>query len=206
MSIVGWPLFEIGPCDWNPPPVEAIDGLLLGSANAIRHGGEQLAQFRDKPVYAVGEGTAIAAREAGFDVALAGEGGLQSLLDRLEGRQLKLLRLAAADRVAVQPPAGVELTTRVAYQSAPLAMPEGLHAVLRKGALVLVHSAAALRHLAAQCDEQSLDRGRISLAALSPRIAESAGPGWHRVEAAEFPRETALLALVRHMCQILPKG
>lgn len=206
LTITGWPLFEILPCEWEAPPVEEVDGILLGSANAIRHGGEQLAVFRAKPVYAVGESTAIAARDAGFAVALVGAGGLQSVLQQLHGKHLKLLRLAAEDRVTLHPPQGIELLTRIVYHSAPIPMPQGLVATLRKGALVLVHSAAALRHLADQCDRKWIDRSRISLATLSPRIAQAAGPGWQEVTSAERPREQALLALAQHMCHTGHKG
>jgi len=79
-------------------------------------------------------------------------------------------------------------------------MPGELEAALREGALVLVHSAVAMHHLAAECDAREVPRSGISIAALSPRIAAQAGSGWARVEAAPAPRESALLALARDMC------
>ena len=200
LEIEGWPLFEIRPCPWKPPAPDAIDGVLLGSANALRHGGAALESFKAKPAYAVGETTAVAAREAGFAVAMTGEGGLQNVLDALAGRELHLLRLAGADRVALAPPEGIVLVARTVYESVALPMPEPLEAALREGALVLVHSAVAVRHLAEQCDAHGVARGTVALAALSPRIAEAAGSGWARVAAAEAPREAALLALARDMC------
>jgi uroporphyrinogen-III synthase len=198
LAIEGWPLFEIRA--WAPPSPDGIDAVLLGSANAIRHGGPALEAFKGKPVFAVGDTTADAAREAGFTVAAIGEGGLQNLLDGLVGENLHLLRLAGADRVGLAPPAGIELVTRVVYESAALPMPAELEAALRDGALVLAHSAVALRHLAEQCDERGVDRACIAIAALSTRIAAEAGAGWARVAAAENPREAALLALAQDMC------
>ena len=39
LAIIGHPLFEIHSLAWDPPPPGRIDALLLGSANALRHGG-----------------------------------------------------------------------------------------------------------------------------------------------------------------------
>ena len=200
LEIAGWPLFEIRPCSWDPPSPDEIDGVLLGSANAIRHAGSTLGRFTGKPAYAVGETTADAAREAGFSVAMVGEGGLQKLLDGLAGEHLRLLRLAGAERVPLVAPQGIELVTRIVYESAALPMPGELEAALRRGALVLVHSAIAVRHLGEECDRRGVARGGIALAALSPRIGEAAGSGWARVEAGQVPREAALLVLARDMC------
>jgi uroporphyrinogen-III synthase len=107
--------------------------------------------------------------------------------------------LAAADRVELSPPDGIEIATSIVYESVALALPGELEAALRENSLVLVHSAVAMRHLAEQCDARGVDRGRLALAVLSPRLAEAAGGGWARVEAAPAPREAALLALVRDM-------
>ena len=71
---------------------------------------------------------------------------------------------------------------------------------LGQGALVLLHSAAAARHFAAECDRCGVPRGAVRLAALGPRIAAAAGEGWREVRSAAEPREAALLALARQMC------
>jgi uroporphyrinogen-III synthase len=205
VPVTGCSLFEIGPLAWEPPPPGGIDGLLLGSANAVRHGGAGLAHFADKPVYAVGEATAEAARQRGFTVAKTGPGVLQALLDSLAGAQLRLLRLTGAEHVPVSPPTGIELELRVVYESVPHRLPPALAKRL-SGALVLLHSAAAARHFAAECDRVGVARSGISLAALGPRIAAAAGPGWRRVASAAEPREAALLALARDMCHEPPAG
>src|SRR3954462_6722677 len=75
-----FPLFEIQPISWEPPDAGEIDALLIGSANAVRHAGPVLAEFRGKPVYAVGETTAAAARAAGLTIAALGNGGLGNVL------------------------------------------------------------------------------------------------------------------------------
>jgi uroporphyrinogen-III synthase len=200
LAIEGHPLFEIRPLAWNPPGDDSFDALLLGSANAIRHAGPALARLRDKPAYAVGDTTAAAAEAAGLTVAAVGQGELQALLDTLAG-PLRLLRLTGAEHVSLTPPRGIEIVTRIAYESVPLPLPRSLAEKLGTGALVLLHSAAAARHFASECDRCGVPRNAVSLAALGPRIAAAAGDGWRQVRAAAEPREAALLALARDMCQ-----
>jgi uroporphyrinogen-III synthase len=194
------PLFEIRPLAWQAPSPDEIDALLLGSANAVRQAGAQLAVFRGKPAYAVGETTAAAAEAAGFSIAATGRGGLQALLDAAASAPLRLLRLAGVEHVPVRPPAGVEIDTRAVYEAVPLPLPQAAAERLRRGALVLLHSAAAARHFARECARLAVPRDGIALAALGPRIAAAAGEGWTQVRAATEPREAALLALARDMC------
>ena len=117
LSIDGCPLFQIRPLAWEAPPAESIDGLLLGSANAVRHGGASLERYRGAPVYAVGSATAAAAEAAGFTVAAIGRGVLQDLVDTL-APPLRLLRLTGAEHVPLAPPRGIEVIVRVGYESA----------------------------------------------------------------------------------------
>ena len=69
------------------------------------------------------------------------------------------------------------------------------------GPVVLLHSAAAARHLAELCTQDGIDRATIALACLGPRIAEAAGAGWREVGVASRPDDAALLALAARMCQ-----
>ena len=200
LDMAGWPLFEIRPVAWDPPVPDTIDGVLLGSANALRHAGSGLARFRGKPAYAVGAATAEAARAAGFAVRVEGSGGLQQVLGGLP-RPLTLLRLAGAKRIPLVPPLGIVLDTRVTYESAELPMPPDMAGELRDGGLVLLHSGEAARHFAQEVSRLGLDRGRIALAALGPRIAQAAGSGWREVRTVDAPREAPLLALAQDMCQ-----
>lgn len=201
LVIESFPLAEIEPLAWKAPPPESIDALLLGSANAVRHGGPQLALFTGKPAFAVGEATAEAARAAGFEVALVGQGGLKHLLAQMPEGKLTLLRLAARRHVDVPLPQGVSVDLRVAYHAAPLPMPEELADALRGRALVLLHSAGSAEHFAAECERLAIDRSQIGIAALGPRIAEAAGAGWADLRSAARPREAELVALAVQMCQ-----
>lgn len=200
LSAIAVPLFAIEPRTWNPPDAATIDALLIGSANALRQAGTGLQAFETRPVYAVGESTAQVAREAGLTVTQTGQGGLQELLDGLAGQRLTLLRLAGEDHVRLSPPEGISLVTRVVYASVPQPMPNDLATSLQADAIGLLHSAAAARHFAAECDRVGIDRAHIALAVLGPRIAEAAGEGWRAVEAAFEPTDAALLALAGHMC------
>ena len=205
LAIEACPLFEIRPLDWAMPPGE-FDGLLLGSANALRHGGLLVDNLVHIPVYAVGEATAEAARQRGFAVVRTGHCRLQDLLDDLAGERLRLLRLAGREHVPLQSPRGIAIENAVAYESIAFPMPAQVAARLPGGGLVLLHSAAAARHFAAECDRLAVQRGDIRLAALGPRIAEAAGPGWAEVRTSADPNEAALLALAREMCHDPSQG
>jgi uroporphyrinogen-III synthase len=65
---------------------------------------------------------------------------------------------------------------------------------------VLLHSAATARHFASECDRLGLARSAVTLAALGPRIAASAGGGWAAVHTAPRPDEAALLEMVFDLC------
>lgn len=197
----GLPLFEVRPLGWEAPDADSFDALLIGSANALRHGGPAIAAFAGRAAYAVGEKTAQACRDAGMDVVAVGQGGLQDVLSRLDPAHRRLLRLAGATRVPLDPPAGVTITERIVYASEPLAMPDPLAEILREPAVIALHSAEAARHLREQCDARALDRGRLSLAVIGARVADAAGEGWAAVRIAAAPSEAALLALAGEMCK-----
>ena len=199
LAIECFPLFEIVPLRWTLPEGD-FDGVLIGSANALRLGGPNLEKLAGKPVYAVGEPTAAAAWERGFRTAAIGGGGLQGLVDELAGRRLRLLRISGEEHVALTPPDGVEIVTAIAYRAEARAVPPTLAELLRGEPVVLLHSAEAARHFAAEVDRLGLSRGRIALAAFAPRIAEAAGTGWAASRAARQPNDPALLALAREMC------
>lgn len=201
LATCGYPLFAVRPLDWDAPDPARFDALLIGSANALRHGGAGLARYRGFPAYAVGETTAGEARTAGLAVAGVGEGGLQALLGQLQPGQKRLLRLTGRERVGLEAPPGVTITERVTYASEPLPMPGELAAVLASGALVLLHSGEAARHFSGQCEARAIAKDRIAIAALAPRVAEAAGPGWAAIASAPAPRDQALLALACRMCQ-----
>jgi len=200
LAITGHALSEIRAVEWDCPDPATIDGLLIGSANAFLHGGPHLARLTAKPVFAVGEATASAARAAGFTVAMVGSGGLQGVLDTIPG-PAHLLRIAGEEHVPLTLPEGVSITPMIAYRSVPLPLDPVALLLAAGEAMVLLHSAATARHFAAECDRLSLARSTIAIAALGPRIAEAAGSGWRAVYTAAQPDEAALLEMVFDLCQ-----
>lgn len=195
----GHPLFEVCPMAWQAPDAGTVDGLLLGSANALRHAGAALDSYRGKPAWCVGEMTAEAARAAGLVLAATGSGGLQPVLDSVP--PARLLRLCGAERIDLTPPPGVTLTERIVYETAPLPISAGLAERLGAGAVVLLHSAAAASHFTREIDRLGIARDRLYLAALGPRIAQAAGSGWASLATAREASDAALLALARELCQ-----
>lgn len=197
----GQPLFRIKPAVWECPAESAFDGLLIGSANAIRHGGQQLHGLRPLPVFAVGKKTAEIAAEAGFQICVTGTGGLQGLVDALPRAPLRLLRLSGAERVDLTNPEGVLIEERCVYEAIPQGISRASRTVLASGPVVLLHSALTASHFAAECRRCCIGREGIAVAALGPRIADAAGPGWAQIRSASSPSDAALLALASDMCQ-----
>lgn len=181
-TVIRRPLFAIAPIAWTPPDPADFDALLLTSANALRHADIAATPLARLPVWAVGSATAAAARAAGLRVVRTGSGGVAALTgDRGDTR---LLHLAGRERVAVP---GVTAIT--VYASDPLPWTPADWREL-SGSVALLHSPRAARALAAG----ELERSRVRLAALSPAILATAGPGWDHSVAAAVPEEDALLA------------
>ncbi len=201
LQVSAFPLAEIRSLEWAGTDPAADDALLIGSANAIRHGGEELRKYLGSPVYAVGERTARRARRAGFRVAMTGQGGLQHVLNAMPDQDMHLLRLAAARRVPLDLPPGKTMETCVVYEALDLPMPDAMQDALRGEALVLLHSAGAAEHFRAECMRLDLAISRVRIAALGPRIAEAAGPGWAEIRHPSKLEAGALLALAAEMCQ-----
>jgi uroporphyrinogen-III synthase len=201
LGAYGFPLFTVSPLGWQAPDPSSFDALLIGSANALRHGGEALAAYRGKPVYVVGQTSADAAGASGFDVVACGEGGLQALLSRLLPGHCRLLRLAGREHVALIPSPGISIATCIVYASNLQPMGPELVSKLRQPTVVLLHSAEAARHFTLQCQDNAIACSQIQIAALGPRISAAAGTGWAALASAAQPHDNALLALAQQMCQ-----
>ncbi len=202
LNAIGYPLSEICALGWECPDPVTIDALLIGSANAIRHGGAALNRFKDKPVYAVGETTAEIALAAGFADVVNGTGGLQSVLDAIpaQATPLRLLRIAGADHVSLIQPENVTIQTAIAYESACLELPEPLRPLQDFGLTVMLHSAAAAQQFARESSRLALDRSRIALAVIGPRVADAAGEGWRAIHVSPQPSDRAMLEMARDVC------
>ena len=191
LDAIAMPLFEIEPVEWRPPDPAEFDGLLLTSANAVRSAGEQLRELRILPAYAVGEATAEAARNAGFDIAATGDAGVDRLLASIDA-DLKLLHLCGEDR---RPPSAAhqQIESVVVYRAKPIRAPD-----LRASAngVALIHSPRAGGRFAELVD----DRASVAIGAISQAAADAVGLGWAAVEVAQEPNDEALLALAAMLC------
>ncbi len=205
MEAVAVPLFEVVPIAWDVPAAGMFNGLVLTSANAVRHGGVGLAGLRALPVFAVGDATATAAREAGFEVAQVGAGNGLDLMREVAGGlhregwapafagEPRLLHLCGVEHVVL--PGTVALTV---YEARTLAVPERLAGL--SGQVAAVHSARAAARLREVAQELKLPLASIGVAAISSRAKAALGPGWRAVAVAERPDEPALLAAAARLC------
>lgn len=194
LDAIAVPLFEVEPIAWDAPDASAFDGLLLTSANAVRHGGEQIRKLCALPVYAVGAATAKAAGDGGFTIAATGDSGADALLHSIRP-DLRLLHLCGEDR---------QDTTNASHRivSMPVYRATAIAADLGdiEGAVALIHSPRAGRRLAALV----ADKTSVAVVAISDAAAEAVGSGWQIVEAAERPTDDALLALATRLCNNPP--
>jgi uroporphyrinogen-III synthase len=184
------PLFEIESVKWIAPQPDAFDGLLLTSANAVRFGGQQLQSLRGLRVYAVGEATAAAARESGFDVAATGRSGVDGLLGSVT-HDLKLLHLCGESRRVPRDTRQI-ITPVIVYRSKEIEAPD----LVGTEGVALIHSPRAGHRFA----ELMHDRDSIAVAAISKDAANAVGSGWRSVHVAESPSDDALLALAARLC------
>ena len=175
------PLFLVTPVTWNVPDPAQYEALLITSANAVRYGGAQLERLLSLPVFAVGEATARAARDAGFHVEHVGSDDARAV--RSSAGASRLLHLAGRDRID----AAVDTVTL--YASDPIAV--NVERLI--DSVALVHSARAAARLA----ELAPDRARIAVAAISASAAGAAGDGWRAVSIADTPTDAALIAAAR---------
>ncbi len=191
LDAVAVPLFAVSPVAWDAPEAARFDGVLLTSANAVRHSGEAIERLHGLKVYAVGEATAESAREAGFEIAATGDADAAGLLGSI-APDLRLLHLCGADRQG-SGDAAQAITPVVVYRADAIDAPMlgGL-----AGQVAAVHSPRAAGRLAELVEQGS----SIRIAAISASAAEAAGTGWERIETAAAPNDSALLALAARLC------
>lgn len=195
LDAVSVPLFGIEPVEWEAPDAASFDALLLTSANAVLHGGDRLAAYRGLEAYAVGEATAQAARDAGFDLAGTGDSGVERLLGSIKPG-LRLLHLAGEDR-RVTGRASQEIVAVTVYRALELPPPGGLAEL--DGQVAAIHSPRAAKRLAVLVEAGR--RSHISLACISDCAAAAAGDGWEAKQGASGPNDEALLELAARLCE-----
>lgn len=196
------PLFAAQPVAWDAPQADGFDAVMLTSAHAPRHAGAAQAAYHRLPCYAVGESTAAAASEAGYADVRSGSGDGDALLGLMERDRIgKALHLCGRNRRPYEQP-GITIVRTIVYAVDGVAgLPSAALAALHEDPLVLLHSPRAGAHFATLCDDAGLNRGSLTLAAISQAAAAAAGPGWKRVAVAERPRDDALLEIASRLCK-----
>lgn len=203
------PLLEIVPLPFAVPP-GPFDALLFTSARTPGHVAEAASQLLALPVGAVGARTAEAAEAAGFRVGAVGESDGTAILAAMTANGARrVLHLAGEATAPLAVPSGVELVRVPAYaavRAAALA-PEAVTA-LRIGAVfaTLLFSARTARHFRKLAEEACLPIGQLRIVALSPAVAEAAGPGWAAVAVAEQPDLAAHLSAADALWQGVRDG
>ena len=174
LDAVAVPLFEVEAVAWEPPEAASFDALLLTSANAVRLGGAALANLHGLPVYAVGEATVYAAREAGFDIRATGDSGIDRLLGSVE-QDLKLVHLCGEDRR--EPADARQLITNIpVYRAKNLENPDlGAAKAVWRGCIRRARRAG----LPSSCTSALRQRSRRS-ARRRPTLLDADGRSWNR--------------------------
>jgi len=198
------PLLTVRPMVEASPDLTGIGALAFTSANGVR-AFAKVSGRRDLPVFAVGEATAQAARQAGFGEVHAGPSDVAALAAAIAARRDQLaggvLHVGAAepagDLAGALQAAGVAVRTCALYQTVAADRPSpSLMARLGEAQAVLLHSPKAARRLATLSAE-ALDLSRAHLLGLSPAclapLADLPAAGRHSASA---PNEAALLALL----------
>jgi uroporphyrinogen-III synthase len=201
LEVHSFPLFETASVAWQAPDPARYVGVIMTSANAARLAGTDLQRFTHLPLYAVGEVTGDAARDAGFISIVSGDGDVERLLGKIATLGLhRLLHLSGADYQPFEPH-GVEIERQIVYASNPIAPAPELLAALKQGGVVMLHSARAAKQFATITKSHGIDRSIIELAVISQNAAAAAGTGWGEIKIAARPRDGALLDSAVALCQ-----
>jgi len=185
---IALPLFVVRPLAWTAPDPADFDGVLFTSANAVRHGGKELARLTGMPAFAVGENSAQAARAAGFDVKASGAGDATAIIAQARASgHVRLLHLGGQER-------SIDIEGAIAvYASEPMPIATADLTGLT-GSVAMLHSVRAAQRLGELLDSADMARDLLALVAISPVVAQAAGTGWRTVATATVPRDDAMIA------------
>ncbi len=194
-----YPLFAVEPLDWAPPNPAAFDALMFTSANALRHGGQALSIYRALPTFAVGEATAKAARNAGFENAIVAGPDAQATAQAIaRSGHSTILHLCGAD--FNEPDAqGLSIAHIPVYRSVETGDAGGLVDALAEQPVALIHSPRAGRRCASLTPPHL--RANIGIVAISPAALKACDVGWAEARCAQRPDDPAMLAIALEICQ-----
>lgn len=191
-------------------PDGQYSAVAVTSANALRHAQPaQLAVFKALQLYAVGEKTAIVARESGFDAVYAGDGwglnlGIYVAEQQPTGSHILYLtgKVRRSDFEQQLGAAGIKVSVAETYDTHPVSYSNAqLSQIVSAGLpeIILLYSAVAAQQFV-QLDAQTggiLLKFAKFIFCLSSRIAsELPDICQNRVHISATPDETALLRLL----------
>lgn len=209
------PMLDLVWLDGPEPGLDDVQALLFTSANGVR-GYVKRTGRRDRPVYAVGDATARAARAAGFASVESASGDVYALAGLVAARCRPeaglLLHVAgsklAGDLAGLLGQAGFSLRRETLYDAVPsVRLGDGTAELMRTHGLAgaLFFSPRTARSFVRLVAEAGLaDACRtVDAFCLSPAVAEAAstyGDGqpmpWRSVRTAPRPEQEALLGLL----------
>ena len=205
------PLTQIVPIDlpvggW---PQTAFDGMAMTSANAARHAPEALVgSMRDKPLFAVGEATAMAARERGFMEVHSADGDVDDLAaligDRCAaGARLLYLcgRTRTGDLEGKLGGSGMIVTVHEVYETKIVSqITDSICDILApvSPSAMVFHSAESARALSELASSQDIHVSENTIFfAISERVADTLMQHFaNRIVVAANPTEAELLAVI----------
>lgn len=182
------PLFELRATAWSSP-AETATALLITSANAVRLAGPLPETLAFLPVFAVGPATAAAARACGQTVAFTGTtDGAEAVRALSEAGHRTVAHLRG--KTARPLPPLVRILPVITYIADPSSEPLPQ---LPTGTIALLHSPRTAAVFADRLATSSRVRTDLSIVAISDATADTAGPGWRRVEVAKRPTDGAMV-------------
>jgi len=199
------PLLEVR--DLSPPvDLAGVAALAFTSVNGVA-AFARLAEDRDRPVFAVGDRTARAAREAGFSSVLSADGDVEALatlvLEHARGLDGAVLHPSAlepaGDLVSPLASGGLNARRLAVYETVDRAPSPSTLAGLEQLEAVLLHSPRAARALARWLAERPAPALRalcLSAAVARPLEGLVRTGRLGGVTSAPHPNETALLELL----------
>lgn len=173
------------------PDFVAVAALAFTSPNGVEAFAALTPDLRDRPVFAVGDATAEAARDAGFADARSAAGDIHALAGLISATPLSGLILApgarepAGDLPALLPDHAVQRLPVYAAEETAAVVPADFDAVL-------LHSPRAARALAAILTPAAAEN-RLAVCISAAAAAPPAALSFTEIRTAETPDETSML-------------
>lgn len=202
------PLLSIEVAHTETPDLSGVQAMLVTSANGVR-AFTQICGERQLPVYAVGDASARAARDAGFEQIESASGDVDALADlvarRLNPENGALLHVAgskvAGDLAGFLQDAGYSYRRLQLYHAAKATTlsPQGIAAIrdrLVDG--VVLYSPRTAESFVDLIEKAGIESGRLTAYCLSEAVATKAKAlQWERIVLAETPDQAALIKSVQ---------